>query len=281
MHKFKACLLGLPALLALAGPASATITYSLRDARSFGETSGREALESGAFTSSLSEQLTVNFSTGGATPTTFDAIATNQALPFRLGVSNRVNAAADTALTFNSDFVTPTMIVSLVQSQIRETGVVVTGGSGTGYLLPTFGIKGSFDDSHAGAFGSVSMCAGADSCVLSGVANSTGPAVVDTTFTPWIGVGTDFTFGTPFTFFFFISAGIGSFNTGTLAPGEIGVDFTSGLQLLSVSVVDANGDPIPGAVIHSEFLYRLAVPEPATFALLALGLSALMLRRQA
>ena len=115
------------------------------------------------------------------------------------------------------------------------------------------------------------MCAGVNTCVFSGVATSFGPALVDTTFTPSIGVATDFTFGSPFTFFFFISGRIQSSTSGTLTPGELSANFANSLQLLSVSVVDANGDPIPGAVINSEFLDQSSVPEPGTFFLLAGG----------
>jgi hypothetical protein len=280
MRTVAAPALSLPALLVLATPAWSTVTYSHRDARFFGETSARETLTSGSFAGGTNTQLPVNFSTGGGTPTLFDALATTQASPFRLGVYNHVDAGANTALTFNTDFVTPTTIVSIVSSVIQENGVTITGGTGTGYLLPTFRIRGSFDDTHPTANGSLAMCAGVDVCTLSGVANSTGPADVDTTFTPAIGTSTDFTFDTPFTFFFFISASISSFTPGNLAPGEVTVDFTSGLELLSIQVVDANGDPIPGAVVDSEFLDILAVPEPGALGLSGLALSALILRRR-
>lgn len=285
MHKLALSLLGCSALLTVAAaPALAGVTYSLRDARFFGETNGRETTDSGTFAPGTSEDLTVNFSTGGPAPTTFDATSTNQASPFRLGVSNHVSAQADTALNFNTDPFGPTATVSVVTSQVTETGVVVTGGSGSGYLLPTFRLKGSFSDSHDTAFGWILMCAGISQCVLTSVADSTGPADVDTTWTPAINQWTEFTFDTPFTFFFFVSAAIQSFTTGNLAPGEIGIDFTDGLELLSVAVVDANGDPIPGAVVQSELLSLIfaptAVPEPGMLALLGLGLGALVGRRR-
>jgi len=279
MRRINACLLGLPALLALAAPAAADVTYFHRDARFFGETVGRETTAGGTFTVPLSEQLPVNFSTGGGTPTTFDALATTQGAPFRLGASNYVSAAANTALSFNIAPNDPTNIVSLVQSGITDNSVTITGGSGTAYLLPTFRITGSFDDSHASAFASVSMCAGVNSCNPMNVATSLTSTVVDALFTPDIGLSTDFIFDTPFTLFFFMSAGIASSSIGNLAPGALGADFAGGLELVGFSVVDANGDPLPGAVIHSDFLDLLTVPEPAPLALIALGLSALILRR--
>jgi hypothetical protein len=283
----QAQLLGLSALLTLTAlPAAADVIYSLRDARFFGETTQRETTASGTFTSATAVSLPINnFSTGGPNPTTFNALATSQAQPFRLGVYNKVSAQANTPLTFNSAPFDPTSIVSLVQSNIQENSVVVTGGSGTGYLLPTFRVKGSFADNHSVANGSLSMCVGIAACNPQNVAHSSGPALVDTTYTPPIGMNTEFTFDTAFTFFFFVSAGINS-TTGNLAPGSVEVDFTNGLELLSIAVVDANGDPIQGAVIQSDFLDLIAppstaVPEPSTLALFGLGLGALLLRRRA
>lgn len=276
----KACLLGLPALLVFAAPASADVSYFHRDARFFGDTTGRETTGGGTFGVPSSEQLAVNFSTGGGTPTLFDALATTQGSPFRLGASNHVSAAANTALTFNIGPMDPTNFVSLVQSGITDNNVTVTGGTGTAYLLPTFRVTGSFDDNHVDAFASIGMCAGVNSCTPTNVATSLTSTVVDALFTPDIGIATDFTFDTPVTLFFFISAGIFSFDIGTLGPGELSADFTGGLQLVGLSVVDANGDPIPDAVIHSDFLDLLAVPAPAPLALMLAGLSALILRQR-
>ena len=286
MRSPQAKLLGLSALLTLTAlPAAADVIYSLRDARFFGETTQRETLAGGTFTGATAVGLPINnFSTGGPNPTTFNALATSQAQPFRLGAYNKVTAAANTPLTFNIAPNDPTSIVSLVQSTVQENGMVVTGGSGTGYLLPTFRVKGTFTDNHSIANGSIAMCVGIGGCNPQNVANSLGPSAVDTTYTPPIGTSTDFTFDTPFTFFFFLSAGINS-TVGNLAPGDVTVDFTNGLELLSIAVVDANGDPIPGAVIQSEFLDLIAppstaVPEPSTLALFGLGLGALLARRR-
>lgn len=280
MRKLTASLLGLPALLAFAAPAVADVSYFHRDARFFGDTAGRETNGGGTFGVPLSEQLAVNFSTGGGTPTLFDALATTQGAPFRLGASNHIDAAANTALTFNIAPNDPTNFVSLVQSGITDTNVTISGGIGTAYLLPTFRITGSFDDNHSSAFASISMCAGVNSCNPQNVATSITSTVVDELFTPAINTATDFTFDTPFTLFFFMSAGIFSSSVGNLAPGELSANFLGGLELVGLSVVDANGDPIPDAVIHSDFLDLLAVPEPMPVALLAFGLSALVLRRR-
>ncbi len=250
----------------------AAVTYGLRDARFFGTDPGRETLVGGAFTGSTNEQLPANYTTGGATPTVFTPLATTQASPFRMGAYNDVNAAANTDLTSNLSPFGPTNLVSLVQSRITETNVTVTGGTGTGYLLPTFRVQGTFQDSHSSASGNVVMCAGISACSLTGLANSSGGTEnIDLLFTPDLDNNTSFTFGTPFTFFFFVSAGISSQANGTLAPGQVTVDLTNGVELVGVQVVDENGTPIRTAVIDSEFLDLVNTPEPGSLAMMALG----------
>jgi hypothetical protein len=249
------------------------ITYNLRDARFFGGAPGptRELNDSGSFTPATSETLATTYSTGGANPVEFTGTASTQGSPLELRAANTVTAASATALQYNASPFGPTNIVTLVQSGLQETGVFVTGGTGVGYLLPHFEIEGTFEDAHASAYGQLGICAGNNSCALTGLGNSTGGLqAVSTTYTPAIGAQTQFTFDVPFTFFFFLSSGISSQMNGTLGAGALEADF--GLRFLGFSVVDINGNDLRGVVVHSDLA---PVPEPASGALLLLGFAAL------
>jgi len=266
--------------LLFASAGVSAVTYTLRDARFFGTNPGREMVESGAFTALSSESLPASYSTGGATPTVFNGLATNQGSPFRLGAYNQVNAGESVSLVSNIDMVTPINIASLVQSRITAT-MTVTGGTGTGYLLPTFRVQGTFTDNHSSAVGGVQMCAGISACSLTGLANSSGGVQnIDELFTPNIGANTAFTFGDPFLLFFFVGASVTTFTGGTLEPGSVTVDLTNGMELIGLQVVDANGVPIRGAVIDSDLVDILNAPEPATWGLMAAAVAAMAVRRK-
>src|ERR1043165_9946149 len=117
MRKILTWLPVLPAAAMLAAsPAWSAVTYNLRDARFFGDTTGRETTAGSAFTAATSDNLPVTFSTGGGTPTLFDALSTTLGSPFQLGVYNHVKAGANTALTANLAPFDPITFASIVQS---------------------------------------------------------------------------------------------------------------------------------------------------------------------
>jgi hypothetical protein len=272
-------LLALALVAATSAPAAGIcgpVTYFLRDARFFGgdpaTDTTRETTSSGAFTSASAESLAATYSTGGATPTTFNGLASNQGTPFALSVSNHVTAGESVALNFNTSPFGATNFVSLVQSRVQENGLLATGASGTGYLIPTFSVEGTFGDAHGSASANLSACAGISSCTATGLGFSTGGAQsVDILFSPAIAANTSFTFGTPFSFFFFVSAGVSAFPSGTLeAGGPVNGDFT--MRIAGYKIVDGNGNVIPGATLDSS-LFR-TVPEPSSLLLLALALGA-------
>jgi len=266
---------------ALAGSiCSGTPTYNLRDGRYFPDGPGSpfNTFKSGTFTSTTSDSLAVSFSTDPGNPAdadTFDGFTSVGTGPFLLATDNAVTI--NTATTNFSNI----GIYSIVQSGISDPGVVVTGGSGTGYLLPTFHVQGTLGDSNPNALVADEICAGNGSCILSSIfpAITSGIQHVDGSYTPAIGSDTSFQFGTPFSFFFFFGSAIEEFNSPN-PGGTTLADLT--LQFEGFQVVDANGNPIRGAQIHSPFLDAINAPEPGTAAtgLLALPvLGMLAIRR--
>lgn len=254
------------------------ITYTLRDAHFFGGTPGptREIIATGPFTPASNVSHPYTFSTGGGTSVVFNGVATNQGSPLELTVSNLVEAGQSAALAANNSPFDPISIVSIVSSGLQENGLVVTGSSGTGYLLPTFRVDGAFEDAHANAFANLGICAGISSCTLSGLGASTGGAqAVDQLFTPLVSAGTAFTFGVPFNFFFFVTTGVQSFGNTLAAGGDVGGDFR--LRLLGYKIVDVNGNEIADVSVTSDLLNP--VPEPATLLVVAGGLAAALARR--
>ena len=239
----------LPLLLVLALPAEGLcgpITFSLRAAHFFGGTPGstREVLESGAFTSGSSENLSHTFSTGGSTPVVFTGTSASQGTPFELSVANLIEAGETAGLQSNIAPFDPIPIVSLVQSRVQENGLFASGASGVGYLLPTFRVEGAFEDAHASASANLAICAGIPSCPLTGLGVSSGGAqTVDTLFTPVLAPQAQFTFDVPFNYFFFVSAGVQSAGNAIAAGGPLGGDFR--LQIVGYKIVDANGVEIP------------------------------------
>ena len=164
--------------------------------------------------------------------------------------------------------------MTLVQSSLQESSVLVTGSSGSAFLLPHFQVEGTFIDAHASAYGRVGVCAGIGACNPSTLAVSSGGVqTMSLAFTPTIGAQTAFTFGTPLSHFFFLTSGVWSNTSGTLSPGSVSADFR--VRVLGFSVVDGAGNDIPGAVVHSDLT---PVPEPAAGALVLFGLAALRRR---
>ncbi len=247
-------------LLALAfGAASlqASVVYNLRDGRYFPDgPNPSNTYDSNPFTATTTDSLVVSYSSDPGNPAadTFDGTASVNTGPFTLGTQNSLTLGTDTT-TYQS-----IGILSIVQSGIQDSSILVTGGTGTGYLLPTFHVFGTESNSNPNANVEDEICAGNASCILSDIFGPTtsGNRSVDGTYTPQIGSSTSFTFGTPFSFFFFFGSGIqGSGSAGGTSTADLTLQF-DGFQL-----VDASGTPIQGAHIQSQFLDAM-VPEPGT-----------------
>lgn len=266
------------AVMGLALPAAGfcdPILYNLRTAYFFSGSPGpsREITESSVFTLTSAESLGTTVSSTGTTPTTFTGVAAVAGSPLELVATTYVSAGESVPLSFNIAPNDPTSIVSVVSAQLSGIDMFVTGGVGTGYLLPIFAIDGFFNDDHASAFAQAIICAGNTVCTLYGVGNSTGGAQsIVTTFQPGVSGGTAFTFDTPFTSFFFGGIVITSSSVGTLAAGG-DISGSLSFRLLGYDVVDEFGNLIDGAVVHSA-LFPEPVPEPVVTLLVALGFGA-------
>src|SRR5215831_14406483 len=146
----------------------AGVVYTLNNRRFYPAVDGVVAdTISSTLTSATVDSDTTNY-TDPLTGNQFNAVSGITGSPFQVAARDSVTInQATTSSCCN--------ILSLVSSGVNETGVTITGGSGTGYLLPTFRVHGFFDDNNAGMDLSVSTCAGNNTCVL------TSPAF---TFTP-------------------------------------------------------------------------------------------------
>jgi len=246
----------------------AGVIYNLRDGRYFPDGPGApfNTTFSNPFTPATSDSLAISYSSDPGNPAanTFDGTASVSTGPFLLGTQNSVTLGT-AASTYQS-----LGILSIVQSGITDTSVLVTGGTGTGYLLPTFHVFGTESTNNPNASVEDMICSGNASCILSdifGVVTS-GSQTVSGFFTPAIGSQTSFTFGTPFSFFFFFGSAV----QGSGAPGGTsGADLS--LQFDGFQVVDGSGVPIGGAVVHSGFVNTIT-PEPGT---LGIGLVSCLL----
>ncbi len=202
---------------------------------------------------------TTDFSTNPGNPTDNHLIGTASL------TGNPFEMSLQSSLTIGQATSGSGCCLSGVTAGIDESGVTVTGGSGTGYLLPTFQVQGTLNDGNSSIRESVDICAGNNTCLLATPAATMGGTQnVNFLFTPGMTTDTAFTFGTPFDFFFFYEI----FNdlTGVQANpgGPVTADFTNGLRLISIQVVNVDGQPIPGAVIHSDFLNTVGAPEPGS-----------------
>jgi hypothetical protein len=158
--------------------------------------------------------------------------------------------------------------LSAVTAGIDDFGVTITGGTGTGHFLPTFHIFGVESDTSPDTSVGPSICVGDNVCDVSSIPGNPGIprffgsqatlANIDGFFTPPMDSTTSFTFGTPFTFFFFYGGYIDLF-LGT-PGGSVTSDLT--LRFAGYQIVDDAGNPIPGAQVHSQFLDAVSTPEP-------------------
>lgn len=269
-----------PLLFCFGSSVQGAMTYFFRNTHDF-PTGPNFDDKSGTLTPTTTDSLFTSFSTNPGDPTNnqFDGVASIDAAPFRMRVKNTVSIGQTTSATFNGF---PINTLSSVAVVMTESGVLITGGSGTGYLLPTFRSRGTFDIANPTLVGVNTVCIGNNLCDAAAFTGNIGPGIhnIDALYTPPIDSGTAFQFGTPFTISYAYGAFIG-LNGGPAQPGGPAVaDFTTGMELVSVAVVDSTGTPIPGAQIHSEFFDLASAPEPADILLCVSGCAMLILARR-
>jgi hypothetical protein len=254
-------------LTLFANNGSATVIYSLRNTVDF-PTGPNFDDKSGTLTSATVDSHETMFSTNPGNPTDnhFDGLSTITGGPFRIGL--------DSLLTIGQATTGVTGILGAVAANVSEAGVTVTGGTGTGYLLPTFRITGSFNDGNPSVEELITACAGNSSCILDTPASTTsGVHSVDVFYSPAADSTTSFQFGTPFNIDYSVAV-FNSILSGSQAMpgGPVTADFTNGVQLVSMRVVNGDGNVIPGAVIHSDLLNLAEAPEPSSSLLCGTGL---------
>jgi hypothetical protein len=254
-------------LTVLADNASATVMYLLRNSVDY-PTGPNFDDKSGTLTPATVDSHETVFSTNPGNPADnhFDGLSTITGGPFRIGLHS--------LLTIGQATTGVTGILTAVAANVSETGVTITGGSGTGYLLPTFRVTGSFNDGNPSVEESVTMCAGNGSCILNAPAFTTGGfRNVDFLYSPAADSTTSFQFGTSFSIDYSVAV-FNSILSGSQAMpgGPVTADFTNGVQLVSMRVVNGDGNVIPSAVIHSELLNIAGAPEPGSILLCGTGL---------
>jgi hypothetical protein len=248
------------------------LTYTLTNRRFFPAADGTLIATTSNDLTTLTNDSLITAFTDPLTGNQFNATSAIAGSPFQLHDINSVTIAQATDSSCCS-------ILSLVSTTVQDNHVLVTGGSGTAYMLPTFHVHGTIDDNNASLNLGIAVCAGNSSCVLSGAGQTATPGLlnIDTLFTPGISSSTQFTFGTPFSFFFFLEPSIQYLGLQATPGGTSTVDIR--MDLVGIRISDANGNTIPGQIDAA--ILDIPVPEPAPFLLCGLALLAgVRLRRK-
>jgi len=242
--------------------------YSLGSQRYFGDPNGRvTGFVDTLLTGSTNDEHVVNYNDGNV----YDGRSAMQGAPLLMETS--------TSVSINQAVVTDNAVGFLARDRVTlRDSVLVTGGSGTAYLLPLVRVSGIFVDNSAPLFGQLNACFGTTGCNLLGVAGGTSTGGVQNVDTVWIPAfvnpaAYEFTFGAPITTFMFFGTNIiAGGGQGVTVPGGESASADFSYQLLGYKVVDGNGNDVPGVTINSG---ALSLPEPGTGTLGGLGLAAL------
>ena len=188
--------------------------------------------KSGTLTAATADSNETIFSTdpGNSDDNRFDGIGTVLGSPFRLGLSGSLTIGQATSST-------PTVFLASAATNADETGVTITGATGTGFFIPTFRIQGTFNDNNPSIQEAVTMCVGLNSsCLLytPAVSSTGGLLTARHVLFSAIDSTTQFTFGTPFDFGISMALFFERPNGQPALPGPtVTGDFTNGLQLVS------------------------------------------------
>ena len=241
--------------------------YELSAQRSFGTAAGRNSSSGNQpFTPTTNDVLQTNYSDGNS----FNGLSSIS--------QGSVVMETSTSVTVNQAITTDNVVGFLARNRVTlYDSLVVTGGTGTAYLVPVVHITGTFVDNSSLLFGGLSACFGTGGCVLlavpggfstGGVQNvdvmwSPSPSVFPPTF--------EITFGNTQTAFMFFGTSVTAWEgqgVNIPAGNSLSADFR--FELLGYRVLDKDGNLIPGAVVRSEALSQ--VPEPESAAMGAIGL---------
>ncbi len=148
----------LPALLSglilLSNALSADTIYSLRNAYLFPDPTNQNLTWSGALDSSTADSKETVYSTNPGSPSnnSFDGVASINGSPLQMSISDSLTLGSSTTATLN--------LLTFTAVRVEDTTAVITGGTGSGYLLPTFRVQGTLDDPNPCVQELVYICLG-------------------------------------------------------------------------------------------------------------------------
>ena len=243
-----------------------SITYFLSNAYYFPSGPVTNSM-SGSLTALVSNPTVFSTNPGNPSADVYNGLGSIGVSPWVLSVNNSTTINTTTMAIGSGG------ILSITAATTFDNSMTITGGTGTGYILPTFEYKGTVNNTNPNVTANLITCVGNSGCDLPTIGSwGLGSQTIDIFYTPPIDSFSAFTFGTPFNLVMGFQSDPEISGTQANPSGTSIGDFT--MQLVSVRIANADGAMIPGQ-INSQLL----APEPGTMGLACAALGALALWR--